>query len=101
VGATGTAVVDFGALPGNSDATIAVTGQAAIGAGSSVEAWVVPTANVDHNADEHIVEGLRIYAGNIVPGTGFTIYAVHDHGQTVNGTDHFAWGDFSLAWAWV
>jgi hypothetical protein len=99
--AVGTATIDFGALPGGSDASVVVTGQTGIAANSSVEAWVVPTANADHNADEHIVEGLRIYAGNIVPGTGFTIYAIHDHGETLTGSDHFAWGDFSLAWAWV
>ena len=107
--ASGTATLDFGALPGKSDASVTVTGQAAIAAGSSVGAWVTPVATADHNADEHLVEGLRIYAGNIVAGTGFTIYGFHEHGlteandlsETATVKDHFCWGRFTIAWAWV
>ena len=74
MGATGTAVIDFGAFPGVSDASVAVTGQAAIVAGSLVEAWIRPEATADHTDTEHMVETLKVIAANIVAGTGFTIY---------------------------
>ena len=74
---TGTTTVDFGAFPGGSDASAAITGQAGISAGSLVEAWIIPSASTDHTADEHLVETLKVMAGNIVAGTGFTIYAVN------------------------
>ena len=72
--ASGTATLDFGAFPGASDASVAVTGQAAIVAGSLVEAWIRPEATADHSADEHMLETLKVFAANIVAGTGFTIY---------------------------
>ncbi len=74
MGAQGTAVLDFGAFPGKSDTSVAVTGQAAIVSGSLVEAWLRPVATADHTADEHMLETLKIFAANIVAGTGFTIY---------------------------
>jgi len=74
MGAQGTATLDFGAFPGKSDASVDVTGQAGIVSGSLVETWIRPTATADHSADEHMVETLKVIAGNIVSGTGFTIY---------------------------
>ena len=74
MGAQGTATIDFGAFPGASDASVAVTGQAAIVSGSLVEAWIRPEATADHTADEHMVETLKVFAADIVAGTGFTIY---------------------------
>lgn len=79
---TGTTVVDFGAFPGSSDTTATVTGQASIASGSFVEAWITPTATADHTADEHWVEQIKVVAGNIVAGTGFTIYARNDNPLT-------------------
>src|SRR5205807_1334420 len=78
MGAQGTGLLDFGAFPGASDASLVVAGQAGILAGSLVEAWLLPAATADHTADEHIVETLKVFAGNIVPGTGFTLYGVND-----------------------
>lgn len=75
---SGKNVVDFGAFPGSSDGSVAITGQAGILAGSLVEAWIIPEATADHSADEHILESIRVYAGNIVAGVGFTIYARND-----------------------
>jgi hypothetical protein len=72
----GTALVDFGAFPGGSDASLAVA-SATIGAGNLVEAWIFPAATADHTADEHLVETINIVAGNVVAGVGFTIYAVN------------------------
>jgi len=72
---TGVTTVTFGAFPGATDASVAVTGQTGILAGSTVQAWLAPVATADHTADEHLLDGPRVMAGLIVPGTGFTIYA--------------------------
>jgi hypothetical protein len=77
MGAQGTTTLNFDAFPGRSDTSVAVTGQAGILAGSLVEAWLVPTATADHTADEHLLETIQVQAGNVVAGTGFTIYAVN------------------------
>jgi hypothetical protein len=76
---TGTATLDFGAFPGASHATVAVTGQGSIVAGSLVEAWIRPAATADHSSDEHMLEPLKVFAADIVAGVGFTI-----HGFNVN-----------------
>jgi hypothetical protein len=81
----GTATVDFGAFPGSSDASVAVTGQAGIVAGSVVQAWLRPVATADHSADEHMLETIRVHASSIVPGTGFTINAFN--AGTINEPD--------------
>ena len=73
----GTALLDFGAFPGASDAFLAVA-SAAIGAGNLVECWIFPAATADHSADEHICETIKVFAGNIVAGVGFTIYGVNN-----------------------
>ncbi len=77
MGATGTGLLNFGTFPGSSDALLVVTGQAAILSGSYVEAWIRPEATAEHTADEHWVETIKVVAGNIVPGTGFTIYGIN------------------------
>ena len=74
MGAQGQNTIDFGAFPGKSDSSVNVTGQALIVSGSLVEAWIRPEATADHTADEHMLETINIFAGNIVAGTGFTIY---------------------------
>jgi hypothetical protein len=80
--ATGTGLLDFGAFPGASDAQLVITGQAGIVSGSYVEAWIFPAATTDHTADEHWVEPLKVMAGNIVAGTGFTIYGINTNTLT-------------------
>lgn len=112
----GTATLDFGAFPGKSDASVDVTGQAAIAAGSLVEAWIRPAATADHSADEHMLETLRVFAGNIVPGTGFTIYGFNTSelneqplGWRSSGDDSSGgagkgtrlYGQWSMAWVWT
>lgn len=89
----GTAILNFGALPGASDASVAVTGQAAIVAGSLVEAWIRPIDTAEHNADEHVVDPPAVVAGNIIAGTGFTIYGV-----TKDKTRKY--GNYTVAWVW-
>lgn len=98
--ATGTATIDFGAFPGATDTSLAITGQAAIVAGSLVEAWVRPVATADHSADEHWVEAPAVVAGNIVAGTGFTIYA-HIGEDAARNQGSRLYGQWTVAWAWV
>lgn len=128
MGAQGTTTVDFGAFPGKSDTSVAVIGQAAIVAGSLVEAWLYPVATADHTADEHLVETITVRAGNIVAGTGFTIYALNYsqvneplapiagannrtiaggltraqgfQQQTAGGIGTRIWGVWTVAWVW-
>lgn len=90
---TGTAELDFGAFPGAADTSVDVTGQSGIVAGSLVEAWIRPVATTDHSADEHIVDPPEVVAGNIVAGTGFTIY-----GSTNSSLRHH--GKYTVAWVW-
>lgn len=124
----GTALLDFGAFPGASDASVAVTGQAGIGASSKVNAWLFPADTADHTADEHILETLKVFAGNIVPGTGFTIYGVNssqlnealepgggvrttglaivgaaaeDGAPRIGGRGTLIYGKWNVAWQWA
>ena len=90
--AQGTASVNFGAFPGATDASVVVTGQAGITAGSLVEAWILPAATADHSADEHWVEPPGVVAGAVVAGTGFTIY--------VTARNNRAYGLWNVAWVW-
>lgn len=92
MGAQGTTALNFGATPGGTDASVTVTGQAGILAGSLVEAWILPIATGDHSIDEHLVERIEVVAGSIVAGTGFTIYGYCSVGQT--------YGQFTVAWVW-
>ena len=71
----GTASVNFGAWPGVTDTTLVISGQPGILSTALVEAWLAPRATVDHSADEHVVDGPILLAGNIEPGTGFTVFA--------------------------
>lgn len=99
-GAQGTTLIDFGAFPGGYDANVVVTGQASIVSGSFVQAFLIPVATVDHSADEHLVEAIDILAGNIVAGTGFTIYAVNRQGGTGAPDSPRVYGKWTVAWKW-
>lgn len=107
--AQGTTTVNFGTFPGATDTSVAVTGQGSILATSLVEAWVFPAATADHSVDEHWVDGPQVVAGNIVAGTGFTIYAsVKPQTDAQAPTDSRrgktdsprAYGSWTVAWVW-
>ena len=125
MGATGTATIDFGSFPGKSDAAVDVTGQSGIVSGSLVEAWIRPVDTADHSADEHMLETLKVFAANIVAGTGFTVYAFNTSevneppersyrdpftstagvaksgaGPDRGGIGTRIYGQWSVAWAW-
>ena len=91
---TGNVQLDFGAFPGNTDATAVITGQSAITGASYVEAWIAPEATTDHSADEHWVNPPRVVAGGLVAGTGFTVYGMTaDHKRV--------WGKWTVDWVWT
>ncbi len=102
-GAAGSGEIDFGVWPGASTASLVITGQAAIVAGSVVEAWLVCKATADHSADEVRVDPPRVAAGAIVPGTGFTIFAT---ARERAGADRWMakfpkpYGRWAVAWRW-
>lgn len=108
--AQGTTTVNFGTFPGATDARVNVTGQGSILATSLVEAWVFPTATADHSADEHWVDGPQVVAGNVVAGTGFTIYASvkpqtdakapTDSRRGNSNNNSMAYGSWTVAWVW-
>ena len=89
---TGTATVDFGSTPGNL-ASVVVTGQTAILAGSLVEAMMMASSTADHNVDEHIIAPIRLVCGAVSAGVGFTIYA--------SSTEVTFTGTWSVKWVWV
>jgi len=88
----GASTVNFGAAPGSTDAQTIITGQAGIQSSSFVSAWLVPSVSADHNDDEHWADDVTVYAGTIVTGVGFTIYA-----KSPQGT----YGAFNVQWIWV
>jgi len=92
MGATGTAILDFGDTPGTNVVTTTVTGQAGILAGSMVEAFLMAESTATHNAYEHMIVPLVLRVGNVVAGAGFDIYASSE--LRLDGT-------FSVKWVWV
>lgn len=99
---TGTATLDFGAFPGKPEASVSVTGQLLINGTSYVEAWIFPADTPDHSVDEHLVEEyLTVIAGNITPGTGFTIYGFSRPRQPDPSGISNLWGRWNIAWVWA
>lgn len=93
--ATGTVTINFGAAPGSNEASVAVTGQAAILATSKADAFVMADdSSVDHTAADHrYFEALAaLSCGTPTLATGFTIYARSPHKLT---------GTWALRWVWV
>lgn len=88
----GVAIIDFGAA-GQDIASLAITGQGAILTTSKIFVSVMAVDSADHSADEHLVEQLSVRAGNIIAGTGFTIYGVT--------TGLALRGKFNVSWMWV
>lgn len=90
----GTATIDFGAAPGGQEASVAVTGQASIGATSKVEVFVMADdTTTDHTTTDHRYMPLFAVftAGALIAGTGFTIY-----GRAIDKLS----GQWALRWVW-
>lgn len=100
MGAKGTAVLDFGAFPGASDAAVYVPGQVGILSVSLVEAWVRLAATADHSIDEHRVETLAVAAGGIVEGDGFWIYGRNTSELSSHGHGTRLYGQWTVGWVW-
>jgi hypothetical protein len=89
----GTIILDFGAFPGSSNASVAVA-DAGIKAGSVTTAQIEPIATADHSADEHIADPPAVYADSVVAGVGFTVrgsYTQQDGART--------YGKWTVAWS--
>lgn len=113
MGNAGTAIVDFGPFPGQSDTSVLVLDPNII-AGSLVEAWILPTTTADHSPDEHVVETFAVFAdqSSIVPNTSFVIKAVNtsqlddalvpseDPGSRIGGEGTKIYGKFQVGWVW-
>lgn len=93
MGAQGTAVLDFGATPAD-EATVAVTGQAAIIAGSHCEAFFMKESTADNSTDEHEEAAALcpLVCESVIAGTGFTI-----RGMPIAG---LGTGQFNVRWVW-
>jgi hypothetical protein len=89
-GTNGTATLDFGT--GTTDTTVVVTGQTGILTGSQLKVRIKVIATTNHVIDEIWIENVEVYAGNIVAGTGFTIY-----GKSLLG---LVLGQFTIEWSW-
>lgn len=94
--ASGTAILDFGAFPGASDAKTVIVGQSTITASANIEPWIRRAATADHSEDEHSMTSMLVSAGDIVPGIGFTIYGVSDE-----PFETLLVGQYSVGWAWL
>jgi len=99
MGAQGSATIDFGDAPAkNTQASVVITGQTGILAGSKVEAFMMPVTLAGangHSEDEHRIENLKftVPVSTIVAGTGFTI-----QGECTLGTTN---GKYTVQWVWV
>lgn len=73
----GTATLDFGASPGSSEASAAVTGQGSILATSKAEAYIMgEDTSSSHTAADHryVTALMGLTCGTPTVGVGFTIY---------------------------
>ena len=87
---SGSTSLNFGATP--TDSVSLQIADTNILSTSLVDAWLVPAQTVAHTPDEHWVENVKVMAGNIVAGVGFTVYGVATLGKVS--------GDFNINWVW-
>ena len=92
---TGTATIDFGALPGSNEASVTVTGIGTIGASAKVEAFFMRSTSADHTVNDHSYAALftGLSCGDVVAATGFTIYARSAEKLTGKFTLNYVWAD--------
>lgn len=87
----GESTVSLGVTPTN-EAELVVTGQTGIAAGAKVQAQIGLTATTDYTVKDHKYLGslgVSVTTGNVVAGTGFTIFIRSSQKLT---------GDISIAW---
>jgi len=93
MGDQGTAILDFGANPAEG-ATVVITGQAGIIAGSHAEAFFMKDSTGDNGADEHEEAAALcpLICESVVAGAGFTIRAMP--------ISALGLGQFTVRWVW-
>lgn len=128
MGASGSTTINFGAFPGAYEKSVDVATVGVVAA-SLIEAWVLPIATVDHTADEHIIERIKVTGvflsnGNIRiwgrcddspawTGINYQLGQAPPHTMTANtsnqrgggSTTHKAqaqrlYGQFTVGWVW-
>lgn len=100
MGAQGSALLDFGAYPGASEATLDVAAQAGFIATSSLEVWLAPKATVEHSVDEHMLEEIAVFGYYVADGT-FRIYGRWDGNPPRCNNGDNLYGRFNCGWVWV
>jgi hypothetical protein len=88
----GTGTFSFGAYPGTSETSVAITGQTGISATSKVECYIMgEDTTSDHNAGDHRLFAVwaALTAGTPTAATGFTAYATSM--ERLQGTYKFRW----------
>lgn len=89
----GSVILDFGAFPGSSNATVSVA-DAGIKSGSITTAKILPIATSDHSADEHVADPPAVYADTVVAGVGFTV-----RGSFTQQLGGRTYGKWTVAWS--
>lgn len=74
------AIVDFGSGTGDYSTSTVVTGQTWVTSSSKILTSVIDYG-VENTAEDASVEGLTITIGDLVAGTGFTVYAASPFGS--------------------
>jgi hypothetical protein len=93
VGNTGSAVIDFGAFPGQNTTSVVVTGQSNILSTSTISAFFMTDTTADHTSSDHQYASLfvTLTCGTIVPGVCFTINATCNDNMQGTFNVRFIW----------
>ena len=93
MGAQGTVIVDFGAMP-SMEAIATVDGQGDILTSSKAEAWIMASSTSDNDTVAHSFGGVSFRFTCTIPtmGSGFDIYVTCLAGA--------ASGAFEICWVW-
>jgi len=93
---SGSAIIDFGPVPGKNITSVTVTGQTNILNTSNIYIFMMSDSTVSnslgHNSEEHMFVPIKLTAGNIVEGISFTIYAETEFRLT---------STFKVRWLWI
>lgn len=87
----GSGEIDFGAFPGANEASVAITGQASIVAGSKITITPAAVATSDHTLNDNAYAAMltALTPGTITAATGFIVYARSE--QKMQGKLPFNW----------
>ena len=91
MGATGTAILDFGAFPGTASTRLDVA-MAGLLSTSWLEGWIRLEATADHSLDEHRIEEFDVHAEFLSAGNA-RLHLTPRHGR--------CYGLYNTNWAWV